>query len=184
MSSHTGSTPTPLAARSLTFMKMKKLLFILLAFITLQSFGQVEEEPVIQDPNVKTRIDAARAAYITERLGLTTEEAEKFWPVYREFAEKRSGLRTQFRDAKREGKDEEELVELGLKLKQQELDLEKDYSGRMMKVISAQKLMELRGAERDFTRIILQQIQQRKLQQDRRQDLRDRQQQQLQKRNN
>jgi hypothetical protein len=162
---------------------MKTLLLILLTFFSFQSFAQVEE-PVVQDPEVKTRIDAARAAYITERLGLTTEESEKFWPIYREFADKRNNIRSEYRDARRGGKDETELVDLGLKLKQQELDLEKDYSGRMMRVISAQKLIELRGAERDFTRIILQQIQQRKIQQDRRQQLRDRQQQQLQKRNN
>lgn len=162
---------------------MKNILLILLTFIASQTFAQ-DEEPVVQDPNVKTRIDAARAAYITERLGLTTKEAETFWPIYREFADKRSGLRSQYREAKREGKPEKDLVDLGLKLKQQELDLEKDYSGRMMKVITAQKLVELRGAERDFTRIILQQIQQRKMQQDKRQQMRERQQQQLQKRNN
>jgi ERCC4-type nuclease len=71
-----------------------------------------------------------------------------------------------------------------LKIKQQELDLEKDYSGKMLNVISAQKLMTLRTADREFTRLILQQIQQRQQQSERRQQLREEQQDRLQRRNN
>jgi hypothetical protein len=93
-------------------------------------------------------------------------------------------LQQELRSARQEGKSDNELVELGLSIKQKELDLEKEYSGQMMRVISAQKLMSLRPAEREFTRIIIQQIQQRQQQQDRRQQMRERQQQRLQQRNN
>jgi hypothetical protein len=164
-------------------MKAILLLLTLLMFGPL-AWAQDEEPPVVMDQEARERIDAARAAYITERLGLTTEEAEKFWPIYREFASKRLAIRQEYRDARKSGKNDEELVDLGLKLKQQEVDLERDYSGRMLRIISAQKLMELRGAERDFTRLVLQQIQQRQLMQERRQQMRDRQQQQQQRRNN
>lgn len=158
------------------------LLFCLVLCIPL--IAQDEERAAPQDPKAKARIDAARAAYITDRLGLTTEEAEKFWPVYREFAGRRQELRQQFINAKREGKPDQELVDLGLKVKQQELDLEKEYSGKMMKVISAEKLMNLRTAEREFTRLIIQQIQQRQQQGERRQQFREQQQDRLQRRNN
>lgn len=158
------------------------LLFCLVLYIPL--FAQDEEPAAPQDPKAKARIDAARAAYITDRLGLTTEEAEKFWPVYKEFAGRRQELRQQFINAKREGKPDQELVDLGLKVKQQELDLEKEYSGKMMKVISAEKLMNLRTAEREFTRLIIQQIQQRQQQGERRQQFREQQQDRLQRRNN
>jgi hypothetical protein len=166
---------------------MKSLLTIIIfAWMACPAFGQApeDESPQPQDPKVAARIDAARAAYITERLGLSAEEAERFWPIYREFSGKRQELHQQFRAAKKEGKDEQALVNLGLQIKQQELDLEKDYSGRMMKIISAQKLMNLRTAEREFTQIIIRQIQQRQQQIDRRQQLRDRQQERMQQRNN
>src|SRR5688572_32306403 len=124
---------------------MKHLLTIfLLLLMALPALAQQEADPEEgqpADPKVKEKINAARVAYITERLGLTAEEAEKFWPVYREFVQKRQGLRQQFRDAKKSGQDEKALLDLDLKLKQQEVDLEKDYSGRLQKVISAQKLM-------------------------------------------
>lgn len=165
---------------------MKKLLQILLMmFLMIPAFAQeIDPEDAPIDPKAKEKINAARAAYITERLGLTPEEAEKFWPVYREYVQKRQDLRKQFREAKKAGKDEKELIDLDLKIKQQELDLEKDYSERLQKTISAQKLMNLRQAEGDFRRLLIRQIQNQRVKQERRQNMRDRQQQRIQQRNN
>ena len=114
---------------------------------------------------------AARAAYITQRLGLTPQEAEKFWPVYHEFAQKREAMRKEYIQAKKNGVADKEIVEMGLKIKQQELDLEKDYSGRLMNIISPQKLMNLRQAEGEFRQIIIKQIQQRQQNADRQRQL-------------
>lgn len=167
---------------------MKNLLTIfLLLLLALPAAAQQEPDPdetQAADPKATERIKAARVAFITDRLGLTSEEAEKFWPVYREFVQKRIDLRKQFRDAKKSGQDEKALLDLDLKIKQQEVDLQKDYSERLQKVISAQKLMSLRQAEVDFRRLLLRQIQQRQMHEDRRQNMRDRQQQRLQQRNN
>lgn len=162
-----------------------KAVFTILFFglMTMSAFAQDDELPQPQDQTVRDKIEAARIAYITDQLQLTPAEAEKFWPIYREFAEKRRAIRIQARQARIANPDQtdEELVDQQLKAKQQELDLEKDYSGRLIKVISAQKLRSLPQAERKFRQMILEQIQRRQMQQER---LRDRSQQQLQKRNN
>jgi|SRR5690606_17417912 hypothetical protein len=166
--------------------KMKNLLMLALVALSA-SFAYAQEPEEIEAetrPEVAARIDAARAAYITERLGLTPEQAERFWPIYREFATKRQELRQRYREARRQGTDEKELVNLGLEIRQKELDLEKDYSGRMMQVIPAEKLVRLRNAEQEFTRIILRQVQQRRQQMDRRQEFRERHQERLRQRNN
>ena len=164
---------------------MKSIIQIFLfVMMTVPVFAQDELEGAQVDPKAKEKIQAARVAYITERLALTPEEAEKFWPVYREYAQKRLELRQEFREAKKNGQDEKALLDLDLKIKQQELDLEKDYSGRLQKTISPQKLMNLRQAEGDFRKLLLRQIQQRQMQQEKRDQMRDRQQQRLQQRNN
>jgi hypothetical protein len=165
---------------------MKKILYILFLFFTTTLAIAQDDDGVAppQDTKAREKINAARAAYITERLGLTPEEAEKFWPVYREFTDKRQELRQQYRQAKKNGTDEKTLLDLDLKIKQQELDLEKNYSGRMLSVISPQKLMTLRQAEGDFRRLLLRQIEQRQMHQERRQHLKDRSQQRLLQRNN
>ena len=156
---------------------------IFLSVMAISAFAQDEDLPQPQDQKVRDKIEAARIAYITDQLQLTPGEAEKFWPIYREFAERRRGIRQQMREARNAdpAQTDQEAVDQQFKMKQQELDLEKDYSGRLLKVISAQKLRSLPQAERKFRQMILDQIQRRQMQQER---LRDRNQQQLQKRNN
>jgi hypothetical protein len=172
---------------------MKTLLKIgILMILALPAWAQDEDMPQeAADPKVKQKIQAARVAYITDQLALTPEEAEKFWPIYREFSEKQQQLRKEYRQAKKNpdpaktpDQNDQALVEMGLKVKQQEVDLEKDYSGRLLKVISAQKLRNLPDTERRFRQMILEQIQRRQLREDRRGQMRDRSQQRLQQRNN
>jgi hypothetical protein len=72
---------------------MKKIINLLFfCFIGLAGFAQ-EQEPAEQlPPDAKTqeRIKNLRIAYISDKLGLTPDQAEKFWPIYREFAEEES----------------------------------------------------------------------------------------------
>lgn len=162
---------------------MKTFLKIFLLIITsLPAWAQDDDLPQAQDPHVRSRIRAAHVAYITDQLSLTPEEAEKFWPVYNEFLEKRRALKLEYRDRKLNpdpkktaDENDKELVELGFKIKQQELDLEKDYSGRLLNVISAQKLKILPEAEKRFRQMIINQIQRR---QERRGQIQDRSQEQ------
>ncbi len=158
---------------------------------SLPSFGQDEqpqqqtEQPQVdRDPKARQKIEAARIGMITNKLGLTPEQAEKFWPIYREFSEKRTEIRKEFKleqnKIKPENTDSEhqkKLVDLDLNLKQKELDLEKTYSGRLMKVITAEQMLNLRTAERDFHRLIIQQLQQRRNVQQRKENFRDKNQQ-------
>jgi len=165
-------------------MKMKTLsnllatLLVLVAHLILAQQPTDELDAIQQDPKAQERINNLRIAYLTEKLGLTSEQAEKFWPVYREFAQERSKLRNELRDAQRgidpnnpDPRKQEELVNLGLKIRQRELELEKDYSDRLLKVISAQQVLNLRRAEQDFREMLLNQIQQRRMQQQRRENL-------------
>ncbi len=150
---------------------------------TLPMLAQGKGGEIQRDPKAQEKIKAAQAAYITERLELTPEEAERFWPVYREYSEKRRAIREQLRDARKDGRDEKELLDLDLKVKQQELDLEKDYQGRFQNIIPAQKLVNLRQAEIDFRRLLLRQLQQRHEQAERLQRQRQRSQERPRQRN-
>ena len=170
---------------------MKALLSILFTLLIIPALAQDDDVLTPRDERVREKIQAARVAYITDQLQLTPAEAEKFWPIYREFAEKRSQIREQLRDlrlnpdqSKTPEQRDRELVDRQFNVKQQELNLEKDYSGRLLNVISAQKLRTLPEAERKFRQMILEQIQRRQLQQDRQRNLQDQQQQRLQQRNN
>jgi|NOAtaT_6_FD_contig_31_2002583_length_1518_multi_7_in_0_out_0_3 hypothetical protein len=167
-----------------------KLLLAFACIVAASVASRAQDEPQgMQDPKVQERIKALRVAYITEKLGLSAEQAEKFWPVYREYADKQNAIRDEFRLAAKgidpkniTHEEQQRLLELKHKIKQQELDLEKDYSTRLIRVISAQQLMNLGKAERDFNILIREQIQQRRMQQERRENLRENQ--RLRQRNN
>ena len=141
-------------------MGMKKLITIL-AFVF---FGAAI---FAQNPEAKEKIESARIGFITERLGLTPEQAERFWPLYKEYRTKNVDAATRYRQY-RAGVDVNELtddqsqrlVEMELDVKQQRLDLEKEYSKKMLDVISTQQVASLRKAEKDFRGILLRRLQQ------------------------
>ena len=126
----------------------------------------------------KEKLEAARIAMITERLGLSPEQAQEFWPLYNEYAEQRRQIQNQFREA-HQGMDvnqmsEEErqkMIRARMEMKQNQLNLESQYSEKMMQVISSRQLMALKKAEDDFKAMILRRIEQRRQQQLQRQQM-------------
>jgi hypothetical protein len=163
---------------------MEKILLTLAGFLfALSLFAQEEGMPRKElDPKVQERIKAARVAFITERLALTPEEAEKFWPVYRELSEKRLTLREQFEQKKNNPdpkktveQNEKDLMDYGFQLRQKELDLDREYAPKILNAIPSQKMMMLRKAEDDFRLMIMNQIQKRQGMQQQRDDARPRQ---------
>ena len=146
---------------------MKKILILILFLVSASAFGQKTGQ---QSANEK--LQAARIALITERLGLTPAQAQQFWPIYNEYAEQRRTIQREFRDA-RIGLDMSKLTEeqsramvkARLDGKQRQLNLEMKYSDRMMDVINTRQLMALKKAEDDFRAMIIRRIEQRKQQQ-------------------
>src|SRR5579871_158017 len=118
----------------MSFNKMRRIIYMILATwicVTIQA-QDIDEG---QTQSAREKIKAARVGLITQRLALTPEQAEKFWPIYNEFTQKRADLRAQYKDAEKnvnpnnpDPKQQQALVDLGLKIKQDELSLEKEYS--------------------------------------------------------
>ncbi len=160
---------------------MKKIIYLFFATwvcVTIQA--QDLDEAQAKDA-AKDKIKAARIGLISQRLGLTPDQAEKFWPLYNEYAQKRSQLMKPYKEAERninpknaDPKQQQALIDLGLKIKQDQLGLEKEYSGKMMSVITAQQMLNLRQAEHDFRNIIINMLNTRRVQQQRKENFRDR----------
>jgi hypothetical protein len=128
-----------------------------------------------QDGEGIRRIEAARIALITERLELGPEQAEKFWPLYREFTSQRESLRRELLATKIAAGDnnlsEEEgkkLIQKALEVKERQLKLDKEYTEKFSQVLSTRQLLELRKAEEDFRQMLLERLQRRRALRDRR----------------
>jgi hypothetical protein len=71
-------------------MRLVKIFF--LSMMSFCALAQNDDQEIVQpDPKAEQKIKAAHAAYITERLELTPEEAEKFWPGVSRVCTKASG---------------------------------------------------------------------------------------------
>lgn len=147
---------------------MKKILIPILISLSAHTWAQ--------SPEAREKIEAAKIALITERLDLTPEQAERFWPIYREFGNKRRDIRRDFDQARKtfdpntaSEEENKRMLEMASKVKQNQLNLEQEYSQRILKVITTRQLNNLRKAESDFKEMLLRRIraQQMKRQQQR-----------------
>jgi len=59
---------------------------MLTLFICFNAYSQ-------RDGKMHERIKAQKVAFITERLNLSPEEAQKFWPIYNSFENKANKIR-------------------------------------------------------------------------------------------
>lgn len=162
---------------------MKSLITLLLTL----AFGVT----IAQNKKALEKIEAAKIALISKRLELSPEQAEKFWPLYNQYTKQRKEARSEFDIARKqfdaENATEEEykrLLDIGQKVKERQLGLEQQYSDRLLKVISNRQMLNLRKAEGDFRRMLLERMREQGTQRDRMDRNRELQQQRNQKRNN
>ena len=67
---------------------------------------------------------------------------------------------------------DEQKVKLALELKQRELDLERNYSQKLLDVITARQMVSLKKAEGEFRDILIRRIQQQKMRRHQRDQIR------------
>lgn len=112
---------------------------------------------------MKDRVEAQKVAFLTQRLNLTAEEAQQFWPVFNEFTDKLQKIRTSNKPDKpfdeQSDADVEKTIAAEFDKEARELDLKKEYFGKLRKVISVKKIAKLYKAERDFRGELVKQLQ-------------------------
>lgn len=169
--------------------KHMKRVIIIIAILATSVVGWAQKQG--QSQSAKSKLEAARIAMITERLDLSPAQAEKFWPIYNEFAQERRGLQQQAMQA-RKGLDMQNLTEEQSKtlikahqeFKQEKLNLENKYATKINGVISSRQMVALKKAEDDFRTMILNRLEQRKRQQMQRDQMMNQREQRRQQGNN
>lgn len=135
---------------------------LLLAFIINAGsvFGQ----------NKKENVQAMKIAFITEKLDLTPQEAQQFWPLYNQYSDKMMELRKKRRQDNREArsnfdelsdKEVEQLVSNDLATRQKELDLQKEYNEKFKAVLPIKKVAKLYAAEEQFKVVLINKLKDR-----------------------
>lgn len=141
---------------------MKKILFSLIGILLILSAGMAQGDHPRHEM-IEERVEAQRVAFITQRLRLTTEESQAFWPVFNEFEDKMKTLKAQLPPRpeimKMSDSEAEAYLDKALRIEQEELDLKRSYVKKFKEVLPVQKVAMLGHVERAFNRELLKRIQ-------------------------
>ena len=139
---------------------MKKSILLLgLLVYCLTAFAQPTNRQ-----EVREKIKEWRVAFFTEKLALSSDEAQKFWPIYYEKEKESKKLREDVRKGERidlESLSDKEIEQLVLKrfdIKQRELDLQKKYFGKFKTAIPIKKIAQLPKIERAFKKMLVEKL--------------------------
>ncbi|MEF3078812.1 sensor of ECF-type sigma factor [Winogradskyella poriferorum] len=134
----------------------KRLIPILILLVSFTGFAQRGGE-------IQEKIKAQKIAFITDKLELTSEEAQQFWPIYNAFeakvekikSEDLRPLKKEMRQGdvsdKRAGEILERLTKAETEMHNARLELIED----LKTVISAKKIIRLKVAEDQFNQKLL-----------------------------
>lgn len=134
----------------------KSYLIALIMFLSLGSAALAQRPAIDQE-----KLQAARIAFITTRIDLKPEQAEKFWPIFNEYNEARE---TTMRQISQLGKDIESIseeeaksrIQKRLQLQSELLKEEQAFVNDAAKVLSSKQILMLNNIARDFNRHLYQ----------------------------
>ena len=124
-----------------------------------------------QHEEKKEKIKALKIAFFTERIGLSSQEAEVFWPLYNAYEEKREALHAQERSEVRhkvasvDQMSEAEanaILKRYLELEEAQEELDKKFYRDLAKRLSASKVLKLFMAEHEFRKRLLREYRSRR----------------------
>ena len=132
---------------------MKKLsVIIILLMVSVSLFAQPKSERYEQ-------IETIKIAFITKKLNLSTEEAQVFWPVYNNYQKELMLLMKKRREERlRSDLEPNDKINLDLAYESKMLDLKKKYKKLYSRTISAEKILLLYQAEREFREHLIKQL--------------------------
>jgi hypothetical protein len=148
---------------------MKSISYITALILTLfLGSSLAKAQPGIDEDN--PRIAQLKIAYLTERINLSPQEAEKFWPTYNQYARAQKQLRREMRmdmqnlKMNLEDMSEEELrnsSDMVVEMKRKELKILETYHPKFKELLPPKKLLRFYKAESEFPKWVLMQIRQR-----------------------
>jgi len=115
----------------------------------MPAHAQVGPPPRQPNPGV---LETYKIGFITNRLLLTPEEAQRFWPIYRLYSGEVRQAYAIYRTDKNE-----------LQLEENLLNIKKKYSVEFLKAIPPPKINEFFKAEKDFNQFISHEIERRQM---------------------
>lgn len=116
------------------------------------------------------KVKQMKIAFITEKLDLSVEESQKFWPVYNELENEKEELKAETKRVEQtinsksnpSSSDVETAVKQLSELKRQEISLHEQFALDCLPILGPEKTRRMLGAEEQFRKVLLEEIQKRR----------------------
>lgn len=138
-------------------MKTKYLLMLLTVLLCMPVNAQKKNNKCTEE-----EFRAKKQAYMTEKAGLTEEEAENFFPLYFELQNKKKAANKEVWNGAKKGvkpettdEEYEDIIDCFFISQHKLLDLEQEYIDKYRKVLSDKKIYRIYWAEIKFNRNML-----------------------------
>ncbi len=144
----------------------KHLILIGVALLATISVGFAQSQS-----DKRENIEAFRIAYFTRIIGLSSEEAKTFWPIYNEMQLEQEKVRKERRNRTFNAKESietmtdkelEKLVDDEINSRQRELDIEKKYHEKFKSILPINKVVKYYRAEEGFKRELVKRLQEQR----------------------
>lgn len=116
-----------------------------------------------QVAQAQDRIRALKVAFITDKLKLTPEESEKFWPVYNQYEAEHKRIRQKYRSEQDINTLSDQEVERAVldrfEMEEELIKLKRDYFQRMKGFMAVRKIALLQRSEQEFNKELLRRVQ-------------------------
>lgn len=133
------------------------LICILWALSFTSAYAQIEPDLPLTE-----RMQAMKVAFITEKIGLTAEQSQGFWPIYNDFQDEQKAIRTAFNPplgiAQMSDQDLEDHLYTMLDNEARLVELKRTYIRKFQEVITIRQIAQLQAAERDFNRQVVERL--------------------------
>ncbi|MCO4822932.1 MAG: hypothetical protein KC469_12740 [Flavobacteriaceae bacterium] len=145
---------------------MKRILPIIVLFVTLNAIGQSKDR--------MEKLKTLKIAFITEKLNLSQQEAQAFWPIYNAYDnasnELRRNQRNEFRKNVKRGEKVEslddgvskKLVATYISTEEKQVQLKKQIVADLEPVLSSKKIWRLILAEDEFKQKMIEEFKKRR----------------------
>lgn len=154
-------------------MKRRNLIWLIMGFlsmVTVPARHAIAQDAAQEDAAAKQdKIKALELLYISRELDLTSEEAEKFWPVYKKYSKEVNELLAERKHKAKELKGQprtdavaEEALDKELGYERKMLEIKTRYKQEFMKILPARKVGNIYRSEREFRAMMIRQLKERK----------------------
>jgi hypothetical protein len=135
---------------------MRKSFFLILAL--LFTSASIFSQKGARREELQEKIKSMKIGFITNKINLTPQESEKFWPIYNQMEEERQALLSDKRSdfsKQDEEKDPQSYITRHFEFKEKEIALEKKYVEKFKAAIPLKKIAKLLFVEKQFRQEVM-----------------------------